>query len=138
MGVAPSAITYFGFSLGTAVATELASEFCPRALVLQAPLSSARAMARRMVFPGLGVLWRAVSRVHYDTRARVARLECPVWVAHGDRDMVIPVSMGREVYAAAKNKGELLIVPGAGHNELAELGGEDYWRWLEHALADNE
>ena len=134
LGVSQAAITYYGFSLGTAVATELASEFPPRALVLQAPLSSARAMARRMALPGLSALWRAVSRVHYDTLAIVGRLDCPVWVAHGDRDLVIPVSMGREVFAAAAKKGELLIVPGAGHNELAELGGEEYWVWLEKAV----
>ena len=58
-----------------------------------------------------------------------------MWVAHGDRDLVIPVRMGREVFAAARHPGELLIVPGAGHNDVAEVGGEAYWGWLTRALA---
>jgi fermentation-respiration switch protein FrsA (DUF1100 family) len=57
-----------------------------------------------------------------------------VWVAHGDRDIIIPVRMGREVFAAAAVKGELLIVAGAGHNDVADAGGRDYWRWLARAI----
>jgi hypothetical protein len=40
------------------------------------------------------------------------------------------------VYAAAKRKGELLIVRGAGHNDVAERGGREYWSWLEKAIGD--
>ena len=60
-------------------------------------------------------------------------LRCPVWVAHGTRDVVIPVRMGREVFNSAAVKGELLIVDGAGHNDVPEVGGDAYWRWLEAA-----
>ena len=42
--------------------------------------------------------------------------------------------MGREVFAAAENKGELLIVRGAGHNDVAEVGGPAYWSWLDRAV----
>ena len=125
---------YFGHSLGTAVATELAAVETPRALVLQSPFSSARDMARRMVIPGVTALWRMMSRVHFDTATRVRTLACPVWVTHGDADMVIPVRMGREIFAAAADQGELLIVRGAGHNNLPEVGGAQYWRWLHGAI----
>ena len=90
-------------------------------------------MARRMIVPGLGALWRVISRVHYDTIGRVRRLSSPVWVAHGDRDLVIPLRMGREVFAAAARRGELLIVRGAGHNDVDEVGGDAYWDWLRRA-----
>jgi fermentation-respiration switch protein FrsA (DUF1100 family) len=131
--VPASRIVYFGHSLGSAVAAELAAEAPPRALILQSPFTSARAMARRMIVPGLGALWRVISRVHYDTVARVRGLAVPVWIAHGDRDLVIPLRMGREVFAAAGRRGELLIVSGAGHNDVEEVGAEDYWDWLRRA-----
>jgi fermentation-respiration switch protein FrsA (DUF1100 family) len=131
--VADSRIVYFGHSLGSAVAAELAAVAPPRALILQSPFTSARAMARRMIVPGLGALWRVISRVHYDTIGRVRRLSSPVWVAHGDRDLVIPLRMGREVFAAAARRGELLIVRGAGHNDVDEVGGDAYWDWLRRA-----
>ena len=132
--VAPSRLVYFGHSLGTAIAAELAAVEPPRSLVLQSPFSTARAMARRMFVPGLTAFWGLVSRVHFDTMARVRALTAPVWVAHGDRDAVIPVRMGREVFDAARRRGELLIVHNAGHNDVAEVGGEDYWAWLDRAV----
>jgi fermentation-respiration switch protein FrsA (DUF1100 family) len=137
LGATPANTVYFGHSLGTAVATELAAAEPPRALVLQSPFSSARAMAKRMVVPGLSTLWGMISRVHFDTVDRVRALGCPVWVAHGDKDLVIPVQMGREVYAAAANRGELLIVSGAGHNDVGVIGGSAYWHWLRQAVESN-
>ncbi|HYD54152.1 MAG TPA: alpha/beta fold hydrolase [Gemmatimonadaceae bacterium] len=133
-GATPERTVLYGHSLGSAVAAELAAETRPRALVLESPFSSARAMAARMPIPGLTLLWRAVARVRYDTRARVAALEVPVWVAHGAGDAVIPVEMGREVFAAAARKGELLVVDEAEHNDLRIVAGERYWEWLGRAV----
>jgi hypothetical protein len=42
--------------------------------------------------------------------------------------------MGVEVHEAAKRKGQLLLVEQAGHNEMADIGGDDYWRWMADAL----
>lgn len=132
--VAPANVVLFGHSLGSAIAAELAATFRPRALVLQSPFSSARAMASRMIVPGLRSFFRFISRVHFDTIARVRATTAPVWVAHGDRDLVVPARMGRQVFAAAANPGEILLVPGAGHNDIAEVGGRDYWSWLTRAV----
>ena len=88
-----------------------------------------------MVLPGLTMFWPIVSRVHYDTIQRVRDLAVPVWVAHGLRDHVVPVEMGKEVYDAATVKGELLLVAGAGHNDVAERAPTEYWNWLRTALS---
>lgn len=133
LGAVPGRTTIHGFSLGSAVAAELAADVGPRALVLEAPFTSARAMAARMGPLLAGPLWRLIARVHYDTRERVATLESPVWVAHGESDRVIPTAMGREVFAAAREKGALLTVPGAGHNDLR--GARGYWDWMARAIA---
>lgn len=123
-------LALFGHSLGSAIATQLASEAHPSALVLQAPFTSARAMAARLLFPAAEPIWSRTSRVHYDTVARVASYPFPVHVAHGTLDRVVPLHMGRAVYAAARCPGELLVVRDAGHNDIVERGGPDYWRWL--------
>lgn len=135
LGATAESTAVYGHSLGSAVATELAIEIRPRALVLESPMSSARAMAALMPLPGLTLLWPAIARVHFDTRARVAALDVPVWVAHGRLDRVIPFRMGEEVYAAARVKGELLAVDGAGHNDVRAVGGERYWGWLGRAMS---
>lgn len=127
-------IAFFGHSLGSAVAAELALRHEPAALLLQAPFTSAREMAPRVITPPLALAFGLISRVHYDTRAAVAAIDAPVSVVHGTSDGVIAVQMGRAVYAAARNKGELLIIDDADHNDLAGLGGPAYWSWLERAL----
>jgi pimeloyl-ACP methyl ester carboxylesterase len=141
----------FGHSLGSGVATELASEIEGRsdvvgaeetpsaantvtALVLQSPFTSARDMARIVSTRPVQFLWKVISRVHYDSRARLQRLVAPVWVAHGLRDWLVPVSMGRELFALARVPGRLLIIDSAGHNDVAEIGAEHYWTWLNDAL----
>src|SRR5688572_9901188 len=132
-----SDVILYGHSLGTAIATELAAHMRPRspkALVLLSPFTSAREMAARMLVPPIPGIWQRISRVHYDTRNLVAQLETPVFVAHGNRDLNIPVRMGREVFGAARTPGALLIVEGAGHNDVPDVGGERYWRWLVAAV----
>jgi hypothetical protein len=42
--------------------------------------------------------------------------------------------MGLEVYDAARKKGQLLVVEKAGHSDIAEVAGEEYWKWLTTAL----
>ena len=134
LGAAPERTVIYGHSLGSAIGVELAAEIKPRSLLLEAPFTSARAMAARLGVPGVLPLWRAISRVHYDTRTRVAELETPVSVVHGDRDMVTPVHMGREVFQAARRKGDLLVLEGVGHNDVVETGGERYWEWLQRGM----
>jgi hypothetical protein len=136
-------LALFGHSLGSAVASELAVALArtaraPGALVLQSPFSSVRAMARMEGWAGSDALWARVARVHFDTAARVAELDVPVWVAHGAMDAVVPVRMGRQVFAAARRPAELLVVDGAGHNRVPERGGARYWGWLAGALASAE
>lgn len=134
-GLDPKRIVYFGHSLGSAIAAELAEAHEPRALLLQSPFSSARAMARLLVIPPIGLVWRGLSRIHFDTTRAVAGLSCPVSVAHGKRDRIVPVKMGLEVYEAAKVKGRFLLVREAGHNDVAETAGDDYWKWISEALS---
>lgn len=133
-------IVLFGHSLGSAVATELAMRMQDagdplRALVLESPFTSAMEMAARMMVPPIPWLWSRISRVHYDTRKLVARLDVPVHVAHGTRDLNIPSRMGVQVFRAARIPGELLLVPTAGHNDVADVGRERYWQWLSGAIS---
>ncbi|MDP9201199.1 MAG: alpha/beta hydrolase [Gemmatimonadota bacterium] len=134
VGVDPGRIAYFGHSLGSAVATELAEIRPPTALLLQSPFSSARAMARLIVSPPIVLVWKAVSRIHFDTRQTVSELDIPVSVAHGKRDRIVPFRMGVEVHEAAKRKGQLLLLDNAGHNDVADVGSDEYWRWMTAAL----
>lgn len=139
LGARPADVALFGHSLGSAIATELAATLQeegqpPRALLLQSPFTSARGMARIIVSRPMMLLWDVITRVHFDTEGKVANLAVPVHVAHGERDLLIPIRMGRAVWEKARVRGETVWVPGAGHNDVDDVGGDAYWAWLERAL----
>ena len=137
-GIPPAQMIYYGHSLGTAIATELALSNPPRALLLESPFTSARDMAARWPIVGLGFFWPAISRVHYETGRHVRTLDVPTHVSHGERDIIVPARMGQAVHAAAKRPGQLLMVPEAGHNDVAIVGGDAYWRWIGEAIRSSQ
>ncbi|WP_116125031.1 alpha/beta hydrolase [Lewinella sp. IMCC34183] len=59
----------------------------------------------------------------------------PVLVIHGEADSSIDVDNGRRLYAALGSAvKELYVVPGAGHDNLTEVGGDTYYRRLRSFL----
>ena len=124
-GVAPSDIVVIGNSIGAGVATRIASETQPAALILISPFSSLTELAAEKIrWLPTGLLLRD----RYDNSAALPAVESPVLILHGDADDLIPVAHARRL-AATRPGTELVIVPGAGH-ELAWLP-EAEW----HALA---
>lgn len=124
-------IVYLGKSLGGAAAVQLATEAPPHRLILQAAFTSLPDLARHHYpFLPTGLLLRS----RYPTVERIARVGAPVLVAHGDQDEVVPVRHAHALYAAAAEPKRLLIVPGAGHNDILEVGGETYLEELQRFI----
>jgi len=125
-------IVYYGHSLGTAIAVELAVEHQPAGLVLVSPFTSVSDMTR-LAFPWLPVSWLVKDK--YNTLSRIARVHCPLLVLHGTQDELVPVSHGQQLYRAAAEPKGFQALPQAGHNDTFEAGGEDYWAAIEDFLA---
>ena len=124
-GYRPEQIVVHGESLGTAMATDLASRRPCAGLVLEAPFPSARAVAAR-VLPVLGPL--VISGL--ETGVKIARVKAPVLIIHGDRDEVIAYELGREVFDAANEPKQFWTVEGAHHNDIIVAAGAEYERRL--------
>jgi fermentation-respiration switch protein FrsA (DUF1100 family) len=62
----------------------------------------------------------------FDSRAKIGRIHAPVFFIHGDRDEVIPLRLGQALFAAAREPKSFWLVPGAGHNDIAETAGASY------------
>lgn len=118
-GVGP--IICHGESLGTAVATELATHRPCAGLILEAPFTSRKAMASRVV-PLLGPLFAD----GFDTAAKVGSVDAPVLVIHGTEDGVVPHGLGKEVFTAASNPKQFWSLEGAGHNDLLASAASAY------------
>jgi uncharacterized protein len=122
LGVDQRTLVYFGESLGTAVATELAVEHPPAALVLRSPFTSMTDVGRQH-YPMLPVRW--LLRDRYPTVERIARVDAPVLIIGGDRDRIVPIEQTRRVYDAAREPKRLLVINGADHNDDSLLAGHE-------------
>lgn len=103
-----------GSSLGTFCAVHLAAQGRGERLLLKAPLTSTLAAARRS-FPWLPVGW--ILRHRFDSLANAPKVQCPTLIVHGERDSLVPISMGRELCDAIAGPARLLAVAGHGHND---------------------
>jgi hypothetical protein len=124
-GVSARKVVLYGQSLGTTAAVDVASRRECAAVALESGLSSASEMAA-LVLPWLPRPLHRFARNRLDSARKLQKVNCPVLVAHGSHDEVIPVEQGRALYAAAREPKRLIIVPGAGHNNLVAQGGDAY------------
>lgn len=118
-GLAKRDIVLFGESLGTGVAVQVAQARPAAGLVLDSPFTSLAA-AGQFHYPWLPVLWLLTDR--YDTLSRIGSLHLPLLILHGEADEVVPVAMGRAVFAAANEPKKLITFPGATHIHHSQLG----------------
>jgi fermentation-respiration switch protein FrsA (DUF1100 family) len=135
-GVDARGVVLYGQSLGTAAATDVASRRECGALVLESGLSSAGDMAGA-IFPWLPRFVRGLTKNKLDSVGKLPRVGCPVFVAHGGRDEIIPVGQGRRLFEAAPEPKRLQVVEGAGHNDLSIVGGEKYIDSLAQFIRDS-
>jgi fermentation-respiration switch protein FrsA (DUF1100 family) len=112
-------LLYFGESLGTAVATKLAAEQAPAALILRSPFTSFVDLGR-VHFPILPVRW--LLRDRYAPIDQIAQVRCPVMVVAGTRDTIVPFDQSTRVFGSAVSAKRMVTVEGADHNddELAQ------------------
>ena len=132
-GVDPEAVVYFGHSLGTAVAAELAVSHPPAGMVFVSPFTSVRDMAR-LTFPLPGAGW--VVRNHYNTLSRIGRVHAPLLVLHGDQDETVAISQGRKLYESANQPKTLTVLKGAGHNDTYIVDPGEFFGALERFQAE--
>src|SRR5262249_54941293 len=105
-----SRLVYFGESLGTAVALDLALRQPPAALVLRSPFTSI-ADVGQYHYPFLPV--RLLLRDRFSAIDQIRRIRVPLLVIAGGRDRIVPIDNTRRLYEAAIAPKTLLILPDA-------------------------
>ncbi len=128
-GVGATGIVLYGESLGSGVAVQVAAEKPVGGVILDAPYTSMVDLAE-LHYPYLPS--RYVMTERYDTRAYVGRIRAPLLVIHGERDDIIPVEMGREIFRLSAEPKKLVTLPGAGHSDHYMFGSYDaIYDWLD-------
>lgn len=133
-GIPPKEILLFGHSLGGAIALDLAiRQPDATGLIIESAFTSIRDMALRTpqyrIFPIDALLTQ-----RFDSLSKVRSLQMPILIIHGTADTVVPADMSDRLYAAAPYPKELLMVTGAAHNNVAEIGGEQYLQTIKQFM----
>src|SRR5262245_15075479 len=90
--VDPSRIVYFGESLGTGVAVDLAVEHPPAGVILRSPYTSMTDIGRHH-YPFLPV--GPLLRDRFESISKVSRIRAPLLVVAGRRDQIVPAENTR-------------------------------------------
>ena len=132
-GVKAEDIIIYGESLGTSVAAQVAVEKPARGLILDSPFTSIVDRAAE-VYPWLPVGLLLSDR--YETREHIRNVKVPLFILHGEADMVVPVAMGRALFALANEPKEIVTLPGAGHGDHYKFGSfEAINAWIDRLWA---
>jgi fermentation-respiration switch protein FrsA (DUF1100 family) len=115
----PHRILLWGHSLGSGVAVALAAARPVAGLVLEAPFTSTADVAARL-FPIVPVRWLMLDQFRSDRR--IAEVQAPILFLHGARDVVVPIKLGKRLFALAPEPKRFVRYPQGGHDDLDRFG----------------
>lgn len=139
-------VIVFGFSLGTAMATYVASERDVKAVILAGAIASADEefplllKMQGMSVTDLSTMQPSVSAKQAFGEVDLTRSsKAPLLVLHGEEDTTVPIAQGREVFAASQSINKRFVaLPGTGHFDTAfSAAAQDAVRGFLRDLAGN-
>lgn len=111
----PDRIILYGRSLGSGIASQLASkEACSR-LILESPYFSLVSLVRHyfILYPVTTTL-----RFKIPTNEYIKNITAPITVFHGAADRVVPLSNSIKLKMLLKQEDEFIVITGGHHNDL--------------------
>lgn len=108
-----------GTSIGTGIATEIASSNHPQKLILNSPYYSLKSLIKEKV----PIIPDFIIKYSFKTYKQLEKLKCPVIIFHGGEDELIPLVHSTDLKKKYQ-KVDLNIIEGYGHNDLSD--SEEY------------
>ena len=121
-------VVIHGHSLGTGVATYVATKRPARALILEAPFTAASDVGgERYPFIPVSLLMHD----RFENRNRIQAVHMPVLIIHGTRDRTVPFAQGKRLFGMANDPKVFIAMPNSDHNTLTRDGAYTrYWAFL--------
>lgn len=122
----PTRLYLLGHSLGDAVMLQAEPGFQPQpvGIIVANGFSSLRDFYAAR---GTSGVFLSAMPDWWDNKQAIARVHVPVLVIHSDADKTIPVDQAREVFGAANEPKQLVIVQGFAHNGLRRHTTTGWW-----------
>jgi fermentation-respiration switch protein FrsA (DUF1100 family) len=127
-------LVIFGWSLGGAIAVDLASQVDSRAVVLEGAPASVVDIGQAQ-YPLFPIRW--IIRNPFDSTQKVARIRAPILFLHSPEDAIVPFREGRRLFDAARSRKTFVEVRG-GHIEASEIDRDVFYGAVRAHLARTE
>jgi len=111
-----SRLIYYGRSLGSAIAIDLAGEFNPTALITESAIGGTQAFIDDSI--GLGLSSSFFMNSEFDTIAKIPFVVAPKLIMHGTSDTFVRFEFSQLLYEAASEPKRLVAVAGADHGNV--------------------
>ncbi len=125
----PDRIVLYGRSLGTGIASALATKVKIKCLILETPYDTLY-HAIRVRFPWLWLPFPL--RYPFENIRHIPLVQCPVYIFHGTRDELIRLKSARKLKSLLRNNGKFYIIRGGYHKNLPDF--ETYQQALDEIL----
>ena len=112
-------IIVYGRSLGSAMATKMASLNNPKRLILESPFYNIADVAKKRfpIFPINGLL-----KYKLPNNEHIKNVKCSTSIIHGTSDYVVPFNSGEKLFKVSpKDKTTFTVIENGGHNNLNEF-----------------
>lgn len=113
-----SKLVIYGRSLGSTVATELASKNNPDLLLLETPFAELKDVIYWPIKPALYLLPRTRQ---LNNILPLSRVTCKKIIFHGTQDWVVPLSSPLKLKPLLAHEDDFIVIEGAGHKNLRDF-----------------
>ena len=67
----------------------------------------------------------------YNSLEKITKLKSKILIIHGDKDKVIPYSMGIKLYNAYSGIKKMITIKNGGHNNLQDIDPTLFWNEID-------
>lgn len=125
----PQDIIVYGRSIGSGVATQLASQNKVKSLFLETPFYSLEDVVKQK-YPYVLLLFKL--QFEFPNYSNIESLEIPIHIFHGTKDRVVPFESAEKLKGLLKDSDTFLTLDGAGHKNIGSF--EAYQKELSSLL----
>lgn len=109
----------YGRSLGSAIATQLATKHTPDLLILETPFDSIRGAMTAVLKP---LILPFPLKFNLENTALVPQVKCKIVIIAGTKDRITPLESAQRLIPYLKEEDKFVIIPGGRHRNLRKFG----------------
>jgi len=111
-------LIFYGRSLGSAIASQLATVHNPDLLILETPFDELSGAIYPIIRPVLKFL---PERYYFSNKASLTRVKCRKVIFHGTHDWIVPLSSALRLKPTLQGDDKFVIIEGGGHRNLRDF-----------------